>query len=91
VLNADEPSASRGAAATGGFFPDPLFTWEAFPGELTDGRLNVVVPEPAPLAMVGLGMLFALRRGNGATRRGIRARGAGARSCETAWRERQRQ
>ncbi|MBI4716177.1 MAG: hypothetical protein HY763_00055 [Planctomycetes bacterium] len=65
---------------------------ELRPGSgLSGGQYTfVVVPEPATLAMLGPGMLFAVHRGKGAISRGIRARRAGARGPEPAWRERQR-
>lgn len=65
VMNADAADPNLGAGATFGFggAGDPVTTWRAFTGELTGGTLTMtVIPEPATLALLGVGALAALRR-----------------------------
>lgn len=64
VMNADNADPNFGARADFGFggAGDPVTTWRAFSGELTGGTLEMVVPEPGTLALLGLGAAAALRR-----------------------------
>ncbi|MBI4719531.1 MAG: hypothetical protein HY763_17175 [Planctomycetes bacterium] len=72
VMNADQPPF-RGASASGGFFPEEPFDWYAHYGDLSGGKLEVVViPEPG-CAMLGLGLL-AFRLARGAKRRAYSTR-----------------
>lgn len=62
VLNADDPDFQRGAVAT--YFPGGLVVeWRASDGEITGGRLRVLVPEPATVLLVSIAsVIFIARR-----------------------------
>lgn len=64
VTNDDVADPNWGARADFGFGGpnDPVTTWRAYTGELTGGVLELpVVPEPASVVMVGIGLVYALR------------------------------
>jgi hypothetical protein len=65
VMNDDVADPNFGARLDFGFggAGDPVTTWRAFTGDITGGTESVtVIPEPATLALLGVGAIAALRR-----------------------------
>lgn len=65
AMNDDVADPNFGARVDFGFggAGDPVTTWRAFSGDLTGGTLALnVTPEPATLALLGLGAVAAFRR-----------------------------
>lgn len=65
AMNDDVMDPNFGARVDFGFggAGDPVTTWRAFTGDLTGGTVGLqVAPEPATLALLGLGAVAAFRR-----------------------------